>query len=149
MAAGWHSLPELNRAFAVGETAFLTARRREHDSRNKTARFSQAAEICIALSRKESMIFTVPFPLFNQIWSVFSKDMEASLFRPEHQLSDVSQPSFFQPLSTHTHKIRGRIAPVSSMKDNETYGHHLRPSSWRIVHSGFLALFIFMANHPT
>lgn len=23
MAAGWHSLPELNRAFAVGETAFL------------------------------------------------------------------------------------------------------------------------------
>ena len=37
MAAGWHSLPELNRAFAVGETAFLTARRREHDSRNKTA----------------------------------------------------------------------------------------------------------------
>ena len=69
MAAGWHSLPELNRAFAVGETAFLTARRREHDSRNKTARFSQAAEIYIALSRKESMIFTVPFPLFNQIWN--------------------------------------------------------------------------------
>lgn len=146
MAAGWHSLPELNRAFAVGETAFLTARRREHDSRNKTARFSQAAEICIALSRKESMIFTVSFPLFNQIWNsnrerqphqnatepvpeCFSKDMEASLFRPEHQLSDVSQPSFFQPLPTHTHKIRGRIAPVSSMKDNETYGHHLRPSS--------------------
>lgn len=112
MAAGWHSLPELNRAFAVGETAFLTARRREHDSRNKTARFSQAAEICIALSRKESMIFTVSFPLFNQIWNsnrerqphqnatepvpeCFSKDMEANLFRPEHQLSDVSQPSFF------------------------------------------------------
>lgn len=146
MAAGWHSLPELNRAFAVGETAFLTARRREHDSQNKTARFSQAAEICIALSRKESMIFTVSFPLFNKLGiptgsvsriktqqnlfrSVFSKDMEANLFRPEHQLSDVSQPSFFQPLPTHTHKIRGRIAPVSSMKDNETYGHHLRPSS--------------------
>ena len=66
MAAGWHSLPELNRAFAVGETAFLTARRREHDSRNKTARFSQSTKICIALSRKESMIFTVSFPLFNQ-----------------------------------------------------------------------------------
>ena len=146
MAAGWHSLPELNRAFAVGETAFLTARRREHDSRNKTARFSQAAEICIALSRKESMILPYPFPFLikygiptgsvsriktqqNLFQSVFSKDMEASLFRPEHQLSDVSQPSFFQPLPTHTHKIRGRIAPVSSMKDNETYGHHLRPSS--------------------
>lgn len=62
MAAGWHSLPELNRAFAVGETAFLTARRREHDSRNKTACFSQTAEICIALSRKESMILPYLFP---------------------------------------------------------------------------------------
>lgn len=97
MAAGWHSLPELNRAFAVGETAFLTARRREHDSRNKTVCFSQTAEICIALSRKESMIFTVSFPLLikygiptgsvsrikaqqNLFLSVFSKDMEANLF---------------------------------------------------------------------
>lgn len=35
--AEWHSLPELNRAFAVGETAFLTARRRERYSRNKTS----------------------------------------------------------------------------------------------------------------
>ena len=71
MAAGWHSLPELNRAFAVGETAFLTARRREHDSRNKTARFSQAAEICRALSRKVSMIVTVSFPLVNQLWNSY------------------------------------------------------------------------------
>ncbi|WP_290488623.1 hypothetical protein [Akkermansia sp. UBA3271] len=65
-ACRWHSLPELNRAFAVGETAFLTARRREHDSRNKTACFPQAATACIALPRKESMIFTVFFLLFNQ-----------------------------------------------------------------------------------
>ena len=62
MAAGWHSLPELNRAFAVGETAFLTARRRERYSRNKTARFSQAAGTGIALSRKESMILPYMFP---------------------------------------------------------------------------------------
>lgn len=34
---GWHSLPELNRAFAVGETAFLTARRRERYNRNLAA----------------------------------------------------------------------------------------------------------------
>ena len=90
MAAGWHSLPELNRAFAVGETAFLTARRREHDSRNKTARFSQAAEICIALSRKESMIFTVSFPLFNQI-------RNSNRARQPHQNATEPVPECFIP----------------------------------------------------
>lgn len=90
MAAGWHSLPELNRAFAVGETAFLTARRREHDSRNKTARFSQAAEICIALSRKESMIFTVSFPLFNQI-------RNSNRERQPHQNATEPVPECFIP----------------------------------------------------
>ena len=37
------------------------------------------------------------------------------------RLSDVSQLSFFQPLPTHTHNTRDRIAPVSSMKENEQY----------------------------
>lgn len=117
MAAGWHSLPELNRAFAVGETAFLTARRREHDSRNKTARFSQAAEICIALSRKESMILPYPFPFLikygiptgsvsriktqqNLFQSVFPKtwrqaysDQSISfLMFPNHPFSTVAHP---------------------------------------------------------
>ena len=90
MAAGWHSLPELNRAFAVGETAFLTARRREHDSRNKTARFSQSTEICIALSRKESMIFTVSFPLFNQI-------RNSNRERQPHQNATEPVPEGFIP----------------------------------------------------
>lgn len=91
MPAGWHSLPELNRAFAVGETAFLTARRRERYSRNKKSAFQQTAEIDIALSREESIILLYKF-FFNQI-----RDSRRDHPPPQNTATPVPVCSFPKP----------------------------------------------------